>query len=75
MASELAKYVSVDPDRLWGEPVFVGTRVPIKSLFNHIKAGDSLDVFLEDFPGVQREAAEAIIELAGAHLLAEAGSG
>ena len=57
----LAQHVSADPDRLGGEAVFRGTRVPVRSLFAHLKAGDNLDVFLEDFPGVTREQIEAVL--------------
>lgn len=52
--------------------MFRGTRVPVKSLFDHLEAGDSLDIFLEDFPGVTREQAQAVIEIAGRHLFEEA---
>lgn len=53
-----------DPDRLGGTPVFVGTRVPIKNLFDYLAAGDPLDEFLADFPSVSREQAVSLIELA-----------
>lgn len=53
-----------DPDILGGTPVFVGTRVPVRILFEHLEAGDSLDVFLEQFPSVTREQAVAALELA-----------
>ncbi len=53
-----------DPQILGGTPVFVGTRVPVKSLIDHLEAGDSLDVFLTDFPTVTREQAIAALELA-----------
>ncbi len=56
--------VHSDPDILGGTPVFVGTRVPVKSLYDHLKAGDSLDVFLESFPSVTRKQAVAALELA-----------
>ena len=52
--SRLAECVEKDPERLGGEPVFRGTRVPVKSLFDHLIAGDSLGIFLDDFPGVTR---------------------
>lgn len=65
----LSEFVLVDPERLGGEPVFVGTRVPVRSLFEHLRAGDGLQVFLDDFPGVTREQAEAVIELAERGLL------
>jgi uncharacterized protein (DUF433 family) len=50
-----------DPKILGGEPVFIGTRVPIKSLFDHLQAGDSIDDFLEGFPSVKREQVVAIL--------------
>jgi uncharacterized protein (DUF433 family) len=53
-----------DPEILGGTPVFVGTRVPVKILFDYLAAGDSLDVFLEEFPSVTREQAVAALELA-----------
>jgi uncharacterized protein (DUF433 family) len=43
-----------EPDILGGTPVFVGTRVPVRSLFDHLEAGDSIDDFLEGFPRVRR---------------------
>jgi uncharacterized protein (DUF433 family) len=58
-----------DPDILGGTPVFVGTRVPIAALFDHLKAGDPMDVFLEDFPSVSREQAVALLEEAKRRLL------
>ena len=56
--------VHSDPKILGGTPVFVGTRVPVKSLFDHLEAGDALDVFLESFPSVSRAQAVAALELA-----------
>jgi uncharacterized protein (DUF433 family) len=52
-----------DPDILGGTPVFVGTRVPVKILFDYLEAGDSLEVFLEEFPSVTREQAVAALEI------------
>lgn len=46
-----------DPDILGGTPVFVGTRVPIRTLFDYLAAGDSLEIFLDHFPTVSREQA------------------
>ena len=63
--------ISIDPERLSGEPCFAGTRVPVKTLWSHLEAGDPLDVFLEDFEGVTREQAIATLELAKANLLQE----
>jgi len=54
--------------------VFVGTRVPIKNLFDHLEAGDSLETFLEDFPSVSRDLAVAALEEARLALAADAPS-
>lgn len=59
------------PGRLGGEPVFRGTRVPVKSLFDHLSAGDSVQVFLDDFPGVTREQVRTVLDAAGLRLLEE----
>ena len=56
--------VNRDKDILGGTPVFSGTRVPIDTLIAHLKAGDPLGKFLDDFPSVSREQAEAFLELA-----------
>ena len=58
--------VHSDPEILGGTPVFVGTRVPVKSLYDYLEAGDSLDEFLESFPSVSREQAVAALEFARA---------
>jgi uncharacterized protein (DUF433 family) len=52
-----SRVVYSDPDILGGTPVFVGTRVPIKTLLDYLEAGDSLDEFLDHFPSVSREQA------------------
>lgn len=46
-----------DPEIVWGQPCFRGTRVPFKNLIDWLQAGDSLDQFLQDFPSVSREMA------------------
>jgi uncharacterized protein (DUF433 family) len=51
-----------DPEIMGGTAVFAGTRVPVRILFEHLEAGDSLDVFLGDFPTVSRELAIAVLE-------------
>ncbi len=51
----MAKSYHSDPKILGGEPVFIGTRVPIQSLFDHLEAGESIDDFLKGFPSVKRE--------------------
>ena len=51
-----------DPEILGGTPIFIGTRVPVRIIFEHLEAGDSLEVFLEDFPSVSRELAIQVLE-------------
>ncbi|OWY64446.1 hypothetical protein B7486_47205 [cyanobacterium TDX16] len=58
------RIVHSDPDILGGTPVFIGTRVPVKTLLDYLEAGDSLDEFLDRFPSVSREQAVAALELA-----------
>jgi uncharacterized protein (DUF433 family) len=59
-----------NPDVLGGTPVFRGTRVPIQTLFDYLKGGESLEDFLEGFPTVSREMAVAALEEAKQLLLA-----
>ena len=58
------KIIHSDPKILGGTPVFIGTRVPVKTLYDYLESGDSLGEFLEDFPSVTREQAVAALELA-----------
>ncbi|HOY49652.1 MAG TPA: DUF433 domain-containing protein [Flavobacteriales bacterium] len=57
-------YITIDKEILSGNPVFMGTRVPIQTLFDHIEKGIALDEFLDDFPTVKKEQAIAVIEIA-----------
>ena len=61
--------VWINPERLSGEPCFFGTRVPVKNLYDYLEHGESLESFLDDFPGVDREQAVAVLELARLTLL------
>ena len=60
-----------DPEILGGTPVFVGSRVPVKNLFDYLEAGDSLEVFLDEFASVTRAQAVAALELAREALVAD----
>lgn len=60
----MTKVIHSSRDILGGTPVFEGTRVPVKALFDHLEAGDALEVFLDDFPTVSREQAVLVLELA-----------
>jgi uncharacterized protein (DUF433 family) len=62
--SAIRDVVRIDPELLGGTPVFVGTRVPVRSLFDYLAAGDTLDEFLRQFPSVTREQAIAVLALA-----------
>ena len=50
------------PEILSGIPVFVGTRVPVRSLFDYLERGDTLEEFLHQFPSVKREQAIAVLD-------------
>jgi len=60
---EKQRVVHSDPDILGGTPVFVGSRVPVKTLLDYLEAGDRLDEFLDHFPSVSRDQAIAALEL------------
>jgi uncharacterized protein (DUF433 family) len=74
MESATDPLINIDPEILGGEPVFMGTRVPVKSLPDHLAAGISLDVFLDDFPTVTREQAVRFILEAGLEYLERHGT-
>jgi uncharacterized protein (DUF433 family) len=63
-SSKKEEIVSRNPNVMNGALVFAGTRVPVKVLMDHLAAGDSLDEFLEGFPGVSREQTIAYLEMA-----------
>ncbi|HRI44922.1 MAG TPA: DUF433 domain-containing protein [Fimbriimonadaceae bacterium] len=56
--------VSIDPEIMSGSPVFTGTRVPVKNLFDSLAAGKSVDDFLEAFDWVRREHVELVLSAA-----------
>lgn len=60
----VTKIVSRNRDVVSGALVFAGTRVPVQTLVDYLKAGETLDRFLEGFPGVSRQQAEAFLEAA-----------
>ena len=68
----LGEVASRDPEILGGTPVFRGTRVPIRSLFDYLEGGETLDEFLRQFPSVQRAQAVALLDLARRSVLADA---
>ena len=64
--------VHSNPNILGGTPVFVGTRVPVQSLFDYLEGGETLDEFLRQFPSVTRKQAVAALDSARDSLLAGA---
>ena len=67
------KLVKSSPDILGGTPVFAGTRVPVQNLIDCLEAGDSIDLFLYDFPTVSREQVIAALETAKEKILSPVG--
>jgi len=61
--------ITIDPDILGGTPVFSGTRVPVRSVFDYLADGGDLEEFLDNFPSVQRADAVAILEAGAANLV------
>lgn len=66
--------VVIDPEIQGGAPVFAGTRIPLKNLFDYLGEGDSLEIFLGQFPSVSRDMAVAVLEQARAALAHDAHS-
>lgn len=55
--------ITISPEIQSGAPVFAGTRVPVKNLFDYLKGGDTVEEFLVDFPSVKREQVMALLSL------------
>jgi uncharacterized protein (DUF433 family) len=63
--------VHSNPEILGGVPVFVGTRVPVRSLLAYLEGGETLEEFLDNLPTVSREQAVGFLEESASRLLAE----
>lgn len=59
---KLKNIIISDPEILSGTPVFKGTRVPVKNLFDYLEAGDSVDDFLEDFDYIPKTSVLAVLK-------------
>ncbi|MDX2247423.1 MAG: DUF433 domain-containing protein [Bacteroidia bacterium] len=57
------RIINIDPDILGGTPVFYGTRVPIKNLFDYLETGDSIETFLSDFESVQKDQVIKVLKM------------
>ncbi|MCM3900688.1 MAG: DUF433 domain-containing protein [Pyrinomonadaceae bacterium] len=69
---DIADLITIDPDILGGVPVFKGTRVPVKTLFEYLENDYSLEEFLECFPSVTRDLARRVLERSEQALLPSA---
>jgi len=58
----IAEVITISPEIQSGTPVFAGTRVPVKNFFGYIKAGDTTEEFLNDFPSVAKEQVVQLLE-------------
>ncbi len=58
------------PEIMSGTPVFVGTRVPVQALLDHLEEGDTIDGFLDSYPTVTRDQAVAFLDQAARALIA-----
>jgi len=56
------KVINIDKEILGGTPVFNGTRVPIKNLFDYLETGETIDEFMDDFPSVKHEQIIKLLE-------------
>jgi len=64
------KTVTVDPEIMWGTPVFAGTKVPVQTLLDYIETSETMDAFLVDFPSVTREMIVSFLEQSAEKLIA-----
>jgi len=64
MVANIESVIVQDPETHSGDPVFRGTRVPFQILLDYLEGGDTLDQFLEQYPGISREIAIAALEQA-----------
>jgi len=62
--------ISASPEIMGGTPFFAGTRVPVETLLDYLKAGESINDFLDGFPTVTKEQVIALLEEAGKQLVA-----
>jgi uncharacterized protein (DUF433 family) len=64
--------ITIDPDILGGTPVFKGTRVPVRTLFEYLENDYSLDEILECFPSLSREMVRNVLDRSEQALLSPA---
>ena len=59
----MKRVINIDQEILGGTPVFMGTRVPIKNLFDYLEEGEPISAFLDDFPTVKSEQVFAVLQI------------
>ncbi len=59
---EVQQIITSDYEVMGGTPVFAGTRVPLQTMIDYLKGGESIEDFLEGFPTVSREQVIAFLE-------------
>ncbi len=59
----IADIITISPEIQSGTPVFAGTRVPVKNLFDYLRGGDTIEEFLNDFPSVTRMQVEKLLAI------------
>ena len=64
------KTVTVDPEIMWGTPVFAGSKVPVQTLLDYIETGETVNTFLNEFPSVTRDVVIAFLEQGAEKLIA-----
>jgi len=69
----MGKIININKEILGGTPVFSGTRVPTKNLFDCLETGETIDEFLDDFDGVKREQVIKLLELSNKIIQSSAG--
>ncbi len=57
------RVINIDSEILGGTPVFLGTRVSVKNLFDYLEEGETTEEFLEDFPSVKKEQVIKLLEM------------
>lgn len=63
--------INIDPETMGGTPVFIGSRVPIQTLFDYIEGGDGLNEFLNDYPTISKDLAIEVLQMAKKSLTSE----
>jgi len=64
------KTVTVDPEIMWGTPVFAGSKVPVQTLLDYIETGETVNTFLSEFPSVTRDVVIAFLEQGAERMIA-----